>query len=232
MFQFQAMLHAEPTGTSGWIERASGRRMSACAIVIVAGTGLYGAVMGAWREPLQAVFTAIKLPLAILLTTVGNATLNGVLAPLMGLNLTIRQTFTAVLITYAIAAALLGALAPVAAFVVWNAPPLTAGTRLESIDYAFVQLLHVLFIAVSGIIGNWMLLPTFQRQSGSRQIARRVVVAWLGCNLLLGSQISWLLRPFIWDPARPVEFLGPEFIRGSFYETVFEGLRRLLLAQF
>jgi hypothetical protein len=53
--------------------------------------------------------------------------------------------------------------------------------------------------------------------------------AWLACNLFLGSQICRVLRPFIWDPARPVEFIGPEYWRGSFYETVFAAARRLLL---
>jgi hypothetical protein len=55
-----------------------------------------------------------------------------------------------------------------------------------------------------------------------------VLLAWLAGNLLLGSQIAWVLRPFIWDPAGRVEFIGQQYFHGSFYETVLEALRRLL----
>jgi hypothetical protein len=54
--------------------------------------------------------------------------------------------------------------------------------------------------------------------------------AWLLSNLFLGSQICWVVRPFIWDPVGPVRFIGREYFNGSFYETVFEALRRLLVA--
>src|SRR5437667_128084 len=56
----------------------------------------------------------------------------------------------------------------------------------------------------------------------------RGLVAWFATYLFLGSQIAWVLRPFIWDPAGPVEFIGRQYFHGSFYETVFEAARRLL----
>jgi hypothetical protein len=43
-----------------------------------------------------------------------------------------------------------------------------------------------------------------------------------GGELVLGSQICWVLRPFIRDPTRPVEFIGREYFHGLFFETVFE----------
>jgi len=48
------------------------------------------------------------------------------LAPLLGLNLTFRQSLAVVLMSFAFVSAVLGALSPVAWFVVWNTPPLTA----------------------------------------------------------------------------------------------------------
>jgi hypothetical protein len=198
--------------------------------VVVAGAGLYGAVMGAWRDALQALYTGIKLPLVILLTTLGNTLLNGMLAPLLGLNLTFRQSLLMVLMTFAIAAVTLGALSPIAAFVVWNTPSLTAATRLASPEYGMLQITLVAFIAYAGVTGNLCLMPLLRQLSGSADVARNVLLCWLAVNLLLGSQICWVLRPFIWDPARPVEFLGPEYLRGSFYETVFEAVRRLLIS--
>jgi LmbE family N-acetylglucosaminyl deacetylase len=38
-------------------------------------------------------------------------------------------------------------------------------------------------------------------------VAWRVISAWLAANLFLGSQLSWILRPFIGSPGLPVEFL-------------------------
>jgi len=66
--------------------------------------------------------------------------------------------------------------------------------------------------------------------TASVKIARHVLLAWLGGNLFLGSQICWVLRPFIWDPAGRVEFIGREYFHGSFYETVFEAVRRLVFS--
>ena len=224
------LLRAQPDRLAGWLKLCKVQRVLWCTGIVLLGAGLYGAVMGSWREPLQAVYTAIKLPLVILLTTLGNALLNAMLAPLLGLNLTFRQSFLVVLMTFTIAAVLLGAFSPIAGFVVWNTPPLTAATRLTSPEYGFLQLLLVAFMAAAGVIGNACLEPLLRRWSGSFAVARNVLFAWLAVNLLLGSQICWVLRPFIWDPARPVEFLGPEYLRGSFYETVFEAVRRLIIA--
>jgi hypothetical protein len=223
------LLRARPASFLDWLKHWQARRVFWCVAVVIAGAGIYGAVMGLWRDALQALYTGVKLPLVILLTTLGNALLNGMLAPLLGLNLTFRQSLLLVLMTFAIAAVMLGALSPVAAFVVWNTPPLTAATRLASPEYGMLQLTLVAFIAYAGVTGNLCLMPLLRLWSGSAAVARNVLLAWLAVNLLLGSQICWVLRPFIWDPARPVEFLGPEYLRGSFYETVFEAARRLLV---
>jgi hypothetical protein len=228
--EIHVLLEARPTELQDWLTHRRTRRVFWCVAIVIAGAGAYGAALGSWRDALQALYTGIKIPLVILLTTLGNTLLNGMLAPLLGLNLTFRQSLLMVLMTFAIAALMLGALSPVAAFVVWNTPPLTAATRLVSTEYGLLQLTLVAFIAYAGVTGNLCLMPLLRRISGSAVIARKVLLAWLAVNLLLGSQICWVLRPFIWDPARPVEFLGPEYLRGSFYETVFEAARQLLVS--
>jgi hypothetical protein len=150
------------------------------------------------------------------------------LAPLLGLRLTFRQSLTAVLLSFAIASAILGALSPVALFLVWNTPPLTAGTRLSSPEYCFLQLTLVAFIALAGVAGNVRLLPLLKQWANSEGTALRVLFAWLAGNLFLGSQVCWVLRPFIWDRSGRVAFVGPNCFQGSFFETVFQAARRLL----
>jgi hypothetical protein len=53
-------------------------------------------------------------------------------------------------------------------------------------------------------------------------------LAWLAGNLFFGSQLTWILRPFIGAPGLPVEFVRATAFKGNFYETVFHSLMRLL----
>jgi hypothetical protein len=211
-----------------WVTQRESQLIAFCVVAIVAGAGTYGAVMGSWSTPLQAFYAGIKLPLVILLTTLGNGLLNGMLAPLLGLNATFRQSLLVVLMTFAVASIILGALSPVAWFVVWNTPPLTTGTHATSPEYGFLQLTLAVFVGYAGIVGNLRLLPMLSRWTANPGVARRVLFAWLVGNLFLGSQICWVLRPYIWDPDGPPQFIGRQYLHGSFYETVFEAVRRLV----
>jgi hypothetical protein len=214
-----------------WVVRQPARLLWFCIGLIIFGSGIYGATVGIWREPLQALYTGIKLPLVILLTTFGNGLLNGMLAPLLGLQVNFRQSFVLVLFSFALASLILAGFSPLALFLVWNTPPLDAMTRLSSPEYGFLQLMLAGFIAAAGVIGNLRLLPLLRRWTSSHAIAQRVLFVWLATNLFLGSQIAWVLRPFIWDPAGKTRFIGTEYLRGSFYETIFDATRRLILKQ-
>jgi len=223
-----SFLQAGATTLHAWAVHQTGRLGRFCVWAIVVGAGLYGAALGSWCAPMQALYAALKLPLAILLTTLGNGLLNGMLAPLLGLNVTFRQSLTLVLAGFAITGLILGALSPVALCLVWNTPPLAAATQLASTEYGFLQLALAGFVGLAGITGCVRLWPLLCQWAGRADIAGRVLLAWLGTNLFLGSQICWVLRPFIWDPAGAPRFLGREYFRGSFFETVFNALLRLL----
>jgi hypothetical protein len=223
-------LRAEPERFFGWIMHRQSRLVSFCLVAIVIGAGSYGLAVGCWRNGEQAIYTAIKLPLVILLTTLGNGLLNGLLAPLLGLNATFRQSLTVVLMSFAITAVVLGALSPVAWFIVWNTPPLTGGTKISAPEYALLQLTLAAFVALAGIIGNVRLMPLLRQWSGRTAIARNVLFAWLAGNLFLGSQIAWVLRPFIWDANRPVEFIARDCFQGSFFETIFRAICRVTMS--
>jgi hypothetical protein len=183
------------------------------------GAGLYGAAMGWWRDPLQALFVAIKLPLILLLTAVGNALLNAMLAPLLGLNITLRQSLAAVLMSFAIVSAILGAFSPLIAFVVWNAPPMSPDVK-SSLTYGFIKLSHVVVIAFAGIVGNARLFQLLAQLGRSRAVGRRVLFAWLSVNLFLGSQLTWICRPLIGSPQLPVAFFREGAFKSNFFEDV------------
>lgn len=223
--QISVLLRGEPEPINSWIQQWNPARALLHVAVIAVGTGLYGAAMGYWRDPMQSLFCAIKFPLIILLTTLGNGLLNGMLAPLLGVNLGFRQCLQSVLMSHTITAAILGAFSPVMFFMVWNAPPMSAH---GSLAYDFIMLGHVLVIAFAGTAGNLRLSQLLQRVSSSVSISRRVLLAWLAGNLLLGSQLSWILRPFIGSPGLPVEFLRKEAFNGNFFETIFRVVHQIL----
>ncbi len=198
-------------------------------VTILIGSGLYGAAMGCWRAPLQAFYTAMKFPIVILVTALGNALLNAMLAPLLGVNLGLRQSILMVLMSFAIASAVLGGLAPLLAFVVSNTPPFDIELGAALLAYRFTQLMVVAGIVYSGVVANVRLLPLLEVHAVSRRAARCVLLAWLAGNLFLGSQICWVLRPFIGRPQDAVAFLGREPYRGNFFETVFQAARAVWL---
>jgi hypothetical protein len=226
--QIPVLLGGRPEALKEWAARWESSRLIGHALVIFAGAGLYGAAMGWWRSPVQAGYNLLKFPLVIFGTALGNALINGMLAPLLGLNLQLRQSFLLVLMSFTIAAVILGSFAPLVFFIVWNTPSLAGRTELSWASYNFVQLTQVVLIAFAGVAANVRLLRVLQSLSGAQGGARRVLWAWLAGNLFLGSQLCWILRPFIGSPGLPVEFVRPNAFEGNFYETVFGALGHLL----
>ena len=225
--EIATLLRGETETIAAWSECWSAQRFVLHVAVIVLGAGLYGAAMGWWRDPQQALYVAIKFPLIILLTMTGNALINGMFASLLGLNIPFRQSFSAILMSFTVATAILGAFSPVMAFMIWNAPPMSP-RAVSGTTYSLIKLANVAVIAFAGSTGNVRLFQTLERLGGSKAVAFRVLVAWLAGNLFLGSQLSWILRPFIGSPNLPVEFFRATALRGNFYENVFHSLMQIL----
>jgi len=226
--QVSVLLGGDPAALKDWAARWEKRRVLGYVAVIFTGAGLYGAAMGYWRSPVQAGYNLVKFPLVILATTLGNALINGMLAPLLGLNLGFRQSVMLVLMSFTIVAAILGSFAPIVFFIVWNTPPLVGHVEVPWATYNFVQLTQVVIIAFAGVAANVRLFRLLRALSGNDRVARKIVFAWLVGNLFLGSQLCWILRPFIGSPVLPVEFLRPTAFQGNFYETVFHAIGHLL----
>ena len=102
--RFRALLRGEPTTVIAWIEDRGLCGLASCIGVIVVGCALYGATVGLWRSPEQAAYVAVKMPLVLLLTAIGNAVLNGMLAQLLGTGLSFRQTSLAIVMSFTIVA--------------------------------------------------------------------------------------------------------------------------------
>ena len=219
-FEAGPLLRGEAEKIAGWIARWSAMQTLQQVLVIVAGAGAFGAAMGSWRALEQAAWSAIKLPLILLATAAGNALINGMLAPLLGMNLRVGESFAAVLTSFALAAIILGAFSPLMMFLAWNIPPPNPGTEVAVVAHGVMLLTLVGSIAFAGVTANMRLLQLLRRLGGGAAPARRLLFAWLTVNLLLGSQLSWISRPFIGRADIPVRFLEPNALDGNFFEEV------------
>jgi hypothetical protein len=226
--RLKILLRGNADEITHWLVEPGIRWTATCALVVLLGSGLYGFTVGLWRAPLQSFYTALKFPLLIFLTGAGNALLNGMLAQLLGSGLSFRQTSLAILMSFALTALILGALSPISLFILYNTPALTSGGTL--LGHSITLLTHVFFIAGAGIVANRRLYHLLETVSGSRAVARRVLCGWLGGNFLLGSQLAWVLRPFIGSPGLPIEFLRADPVRGNFYEAVGHALKHILFS--
>lgn len=223
--RFRDLLAGKPEKLAAWISEPGWRWPLVCCLAIALGCGCYGFTLGLWRDATQSLYTAIKFPLLVFLTCGGNAVLNGCLAQVLGAGMGFRQTFVAILMSFTIAALILAAFAPIMLFLLWNTPPL--GEAKAVTGHSITLLAHVAVIAFAGIVGNHRLLRLLEYCTESRQTAWTVLLSWLAGNLLLGSQLSWVLRPFIGSPNLAVEFLRSDPLKGNFFEAVWRALHFL-----
>lgn len=227
MHRIPSLMGGDPCVLKNWVARWETGRALVYLTVIFLGAGLYGVAMGFWRSPVQAGYNMIKFPLVILATALGNSLINGMFAPLFGLNLRFRQSLMLVLMSFTIAAVVMGSFAPLAFFIIWNTPSLSTVAEIPWVTYSFVQLAQVAIIAIAGVLSNVRLFRLLHSMSGSERVARKILFSWLAGNLFLGSQLCWILRPLIGSPGLPVEFLRTNAFQGNFYETVFRALSHL-----
>ena len=129
MGRIKSLLRGDAEQLSNWLAAPDIGAFVRYLAIILIGSGVYGFTLGIWRAPLQSFYTAIKFPLLIFLTCAGNAVVNGMLAQILGSGLSFRQTSLAILMSFAIAAIILGGLSPITLFISVNAPPLSPGAQ-------------------------------------------------------------------------------------------------------
>ncbi len=224
--RLRTLLAGRADALARWLDEPGPGWPLVCVVVILLGGGLYGTTLGLWRSPIQAVYTAIKFPLLVFLTCGANAILNGMLAQVLGLELSFRQTTQTILMSFALAAMILCAFSPVMLFLLWNTPPLEARNATGS--HSIILLAHVVVIALAGVAGARRLFRLIVQTSGSAVLARRVLFGWLAGNLLLGAQLAWVLRPFIGSPQLPVQFLRADPLRGNCVEAGWRAFHPLI----
>lgn len=181
---------------------------------------IYGFMVGLAKSPLQAVSSALKLPILFLSTMAFCLpALYFFSLALLGTPLKMIQVLAVVLSGIAVTAFLLLGLAPVTLFFV-----------LTSTDYAFFQLLAVGFVGLSSVIGVYFLwrgmtsVETTQDDK-LKNLGNRILMLWFVLYAFVGTQMTWRLSPFIGKPEDPFYVTRPS--RDNFYVDVIHAIQEV-----
>jgi hypothetical protein len=180
----------------------------------------YGFMVGLAKSPLQAISSAIKVPI-LFLSTMGFClpALYFFSLALLGTPLKMIQVLTVVLAGISVTAFLLLGLAPVTLFFV-----------LTSTNYAFFQLLAVGFVGLSACIGVYFLWRGMTSVETARDdelkgLGNRILMLWILLYAFVGTQMTWRLSPFIGKPRDPFYVVRPS--RDNFYIDVIHALEQV-----
>ncbi|MFW2384876.1 MAG: hypothetical protein ACN4GG_03530 [Akkermansiaceae bacterium] len=219
------LLRGNPANLRAWIDHPNARSLLICIVTIVVGFGSYGLTVGLWRAPMMGGFVAIKMPVLIFITLACNGFLNGMLGLLLGSGLGFLQSILAQLLSFSVAALILGSLSPIFFFMALNAPSPDAANAATA--HANYLVAHTVIIAYAGVIANVHLARLLIAVTPTRQIAAATLGAWLAGNAFVGAQFSWILRPFFGTPSLDVQFLRDDAMKGTFYETLWNSLDKI-----
>jgi|SRR6476469_4088531 len=180
---------------------------------------IYGAVIGAFAGPLQALSSAVKLPALYLITLIICLPTLYFFNIIFVSKLTLGQHFVVLLGAAAIISILLFSFAPVTLFF------------LATIDnYQFFKLLNVVIFGITGFLGiNFLYhgLQSLSHQDVAGQATRtQILQSWLILYAFVGSQLGWTLRPFFGAPGEPFELFRD--MQGNFYLNVIQSIVEVL----
>jgi hypothetical protein len=175
------------------------------ALLLVISAGLfYGCVMGsygAWTEQRlwQMLFSAVKVPLLLLVTFSLSVPSFFVLNTLLGVRADFPHVLRALVHSQAVLTLVLAALAPYT--VVWYV----------SFDgYREAILFNGLMFAVASLATQLFLRRVSRVLIRGHPVHRKLLGTWLVLYAFVAIQMAWVLRPFIGYPGLPAQFLRQE----------------------
>ncbi len=196
-------------------------------VISIVMAAIYGAVMGATNLLQASVMdrtdkfmligvTAVKVPVLFLLT------LFIVLWPIYisnafeGSRLSFRRMVVVMLSSTAVMSTMLASMATVALFF-----------SLTSTNYHFMKVLHVAFFIYAGVTGLGWLLRSLQAaaEGHGKPTPPLLFVGWLVLYMFVGTQLAWVLRPFVGSPNEQFQLFRPR--HGNFYESVLQSMGKL-----
>jgi hypothetical protein len=171
---------------------------------IVAAGSLYGAFMGSYAchslERLQMVlFSAVKVPLLIFATTGVCLPAFFVFNTVAGLRDAFGRAMRAIVAGQAATALALASLAPVVRFL-----------YLSGIAYRPALIANSLLFTLATLAGQHVLACHYRRLIDEHPRHRLMIRLWLALYAFVGTQMGWMLRPFVGAPDVAVTFFRDE----------------------
>lgn len=165
--------------------------------IATAGMLCYGACMGSFslwggdsRGWTQMLFSALKVPMLVVVTLLLSLPGFFVFYTLAGLSQAFGGVFRSIIATQSTLGLMLGALSPL--LLLWHA---SSGNYLDGV---LVSALLFGVGAVSSLVRLQRLRRGGEVSMNSRQ--RKLLWLWGGCYIFIGVQMGWTLRPFIGVP--------------------------------
>lgn len=185
-------------------------RLAGCLVL----TGMvYGAAMGTFEgiagdRLWQVLYTAIKVPMLLLVTFLIGLPSFFVLNTLFGLRRDFLQALRALVAAQAGLAIVLASLAPFT--LVWYA---------SSTSYSAAIRFNGLMFAAASFSGQQLLWAYYQPLVRQNVKHRQMLWTWLAIYIFIGIETAWVLRPFVGNPSMPVQFFR-EDSWGNAYDVV------------
>jgi hypothetical protein len=187
---------------------------TAVLVLMILGFGMfYGGVMGTYGgvggdRPLQLVYSALKVPFLIMTTFALSVPSFYVVNSLLGLRGDFSRVLRGLMTTQAGLTVILTSLAPFTAF--WYA----AGTA-----YQPAILFNGAMFAVASLGAQSILRREYGPLIRKDERHRWMLRTWIFIYVFVGVQMAWVLRPFVGDPQRPVQFFREDSWSNA-YEVV------------
>jgi len=191
--------------------------------LLIAGSlffAIYGGIIGSFHSWMQALSSAVKLPILYLLTMIICFPTLYFFNILFGSKKSLGQHFAIVTAAVAAIGVLLFSFAPVTLFFLISAK-----------NYDFFLLLNVAIMGLTGFVGVKFLYEGMQMMSeqddrGGYENRKHLLQSWLCLYAFVGSQLGWTLRPFFGAPGEPFQLFRE--LEGNFYQSVMNALLNLL----
>ena len=184
-------------------------------------TGVYGAVLAAWRSPRMAAYVAVKLPMVFVGTTFTVSVFCWMSSLAAGAELRYREVLGAVFAAMSVAGAILLALAPVVLFFILSGAPDVGDREALRFAHACLMLVHIAVLGGAGVAGNMALVRLLRQRVPPRCRLSLMLVLWLLAFALVGCQFGWMMRPIVGSPNIAVEFLRADALDSNFLESLF-----------
>src|SRR5881409_2304235 len=191
-------------------------------VTIIALSGFFGLVAGAYSGPAQAVSAGVKLPFLFFATFAVCFPAFFVVQVLVGSRLRLLQVAVLVFGALALACVLLAAFVPITAFFL-----------ITGANYYFQHLLNITIAGIAGLFGMYALHEGLSVVCEKREVYPRkaltIMRAWAVLFAFVGIQLAWSLRPFLGDRNQPFQVFGR--YQGNFYAAEIYAVNKLLHAE-